>query len=61
MHEEAGNLILIVEYKAISPSDNRTRKTAVTQTVACDEQSRRPREEPDIHEVQDGDIIAEVE
>jgi hypothetical protein len=61
MNEQRCYFIGVMKYKAISPRDDCTRKGTVREAVACHEQRRVGRKEPNINEVEDCDIIAEVE
>lgn len=50
-----------MKHEAISPRDDCARKGAMREAVACHEQHRVGREEPDVNEVEDCNVIAHVE
>jgi hypothetical protein len=50
-----------MEYKAVPPGDHCTRKRTVREAVTCHEERRIGWKEPDVDEVENRDIIAEVE
>lgn len=61
MNEQRCYFIGVMKHKAISPRNDCTRKGAMREAVARHEQCRVGRKEPDVNEVEDCDIIAEVE
>lgn len=61
MNEQGGDLILIMEYKTIPPSNNSTGQGPMREAVAGDEESRARREEPKEDKVEDGHVVAEIE
>lgn len=61
MDEERSNLVLVVEDKTIPPGDNSTGQGAMREAIASNEQNSAAGEDPEVDEVEDGDIVAEVE
>jgi hypothetical protein len=58
MYEQAGHLVGIMKDKTIPPRDNRARDAAMAETVACNEEGRRLRENPEEYKVKDVYIVA---
>lgn len=61
MNEQRSHFIRIMKHQAVSPCDDRARKGTVGEAVTCHEQRRVGRKEPDVDEVEDCNVIAEVE
>ena len=61
MNEQRSNFIPVVEHETIPPSDNRTSQRTQRETVTSDEQCRTVRHAPDVDEIEDIGVIAEVE
>lgn len=61
MHKQGCDFVLIVEHEAISPCDHGACQGSMREQIARDEQSRAGREEPEVHEVEDGDKVTEIE
>jgi hypothetical protein len=61
VHEQRSDLVLVVENEAVAPGDDCARERTVRETVACDEQRGASWEDPDVYEVEKGDVVAEVE
>lgn len=61
VYEQRGNLVLIVEYQTIAPCDNRAGEGAMRETVTGRKQRRAGWQEPDVDEIENRDIIAQVE
>lgn len=61
MNEQRRDLVLVVKYKTVSPCDDGTSQGTMGKTVARDEQDGAAWEEPEVDEVEDGDIVAQVE
>lgn len=50
-----------MEHKAVSPRDDCTCEGTVREAVTCHEQRSIGRKEPDVNEVEDCNVVAEVE
>lgn len=61
MYEQRRNLILIMEHQTIPPSNHCARQGPMRQTIASNKECRTRRKEPDIDEVEDGHIVAQIE
>lgn len=61
MHEQRRNLIQVVEHEAVAPGNHCAGERAMRKTVACDEERSALREEPDVDEVENGNVVAQVE
>jgi len=61
MHEKRSDFVLVMEYKTVSPCNDGARQRAVAQAITSGKQSRAWGEEPEIDEVEEGNIVAEVE
>lgn len=61
MYEQRRHLVLVVEDEAVAPGDHRTRERPVREAVARDEQRRASGEEPDVYEVEDRHVVAQIE
>lgn len=61
MNEQGGHFIEVMEHQAVPPRDDCARKGSMRETVACHEQCRVGRKEPDVNEIEDCRVIAEVE
>ena len=61
MYEQTRNLINIMKDKTISPGDDRACQTPVRKAITRYEQCRALREEPDVYEVEDSGVVAEIE
>lgn len=61
MNEQRCHFIGVMKHEAVSPRYDCTRKGAMREAVACHEQRRIRRKEPDVNEVEDCNVIAEVE
>ena len=61
MNEQRSNFIPVVEHETIPPSDNRTSQRTQRETITSDEQCRTVRHAPDVDEIEDIGVIAEVE
>ena len=61
MYEQTRNLINIMKDKTISPGDDRACQTPVRKAITRYEQRRTLREEPNVYEVEDGNVVAEIE
>ena len=58
MYEQGGNLVKVVEDKAVSPGNDRACEGAMGKTIAGDPHGRVGRSDPKIDQVQDRAIIA---
>ena len=61
MNEQRCHFIGVMKHEAVSPRYDCTRKGAMREAVACHEQRRIRRKEPDVNEVEDCNVVAEVE
>lgn len=61
MNKQRGDFIRVMEYEAVAPGNDGAREGAVREAVARNEQRGVRGEQPDVDEVEDGAIVAEVE
>ena len=61
MYEQRRHFVRVVEDEAVAPRDDRTGERPMRETVACDKERSIVRKEPDVDEVEDGAVVAEIE
>ena len=61
MYEQRRHFVGVVEDEAVAPGNDCARKRTMRETVTCYEECSVAGEEPNVDEVEDGAVVAEVE
>jgi hypothetical protein len=58
MNKQTCHFVQIVEHQTIPPCNHSTGQRAMGKCIACDEKPLALRKEPEVNEIEDGDVVA---